>query len=59
MRWKELRRYLAADKPVSEIFVLAHSMGSRLMMGSLRQMAIRNRSIEPKITEVIRTAPGR
>ena len=48
----------AAESPeVTEITVLAHSMGAWLTMESLRQIAIRNGSIDPKIQDVILASP--
>jgi esterase/lipase superfamily enzyme len=48
---------LANDKSVSEISVLAHSMGNWLTLESLRQMAIRNGHIATKIKDVMLAAP--
>ncbi|MGI4766431.1 MAG: alpha/beta hydrolase [Janthinobacterium lividum] len=48
---------LAADPKVGEISILAHSMGNWLTLESLRQMAIRNRAITPKIKNVMLAAP--
>jgi esterase/lipase superfamily enzyme len=48
---------LAQDPRVGEISVLAHSMGNWLTLESLRQMAIRNRVIAPKIKNVMLAAP--
>ncbi len=48
---------LAQDPEVGEISVLAHSMGNWLTLESLRQMAIRNRVIAPKIKNVMLAAP--
>ena len=45
--------YLIADKSVGEISILAHSMGNWVTLEALRQMAIRNRSISPKIKNVM------
>lgn len=45
--------YLVADKSVGEISILAHSMGNWVTLEALRQMAIRNRSISPKIKNVM------
>ena len=44
---------LAADPKVGEISILAHSMGNWLTLESLRQMAIRNRTITSKIKNVM------
>lgn len=48
---------LARDPAVSEISVLAHSMGGWLAMEALRQMGIRNRTINPKIRNLMLAAP--
>lgn len=45
--------YLIADKSVGEISILAHSMGNWVTLEALRQMAIRNRSISPKIKNIM------
>ncbi|RAI02280.1 esterase [Acuticoccus sediminis] len=50
-------RALARDKTVAEVNILAHSMGNWLTMEALRQMAIRDGSISPKITTVMLAAP--
>ncbi|KQP10373.1 esterase [Methylobacterium sp. Leaf99] len=52
-----LLRDLARDPNVGEITVLAHSMGNWLALESLRQMAIRDRRVAPKIRNVILAAP--
>lgn len=48
---------LVRDPAVKQISVLAHSMGGWLTLESLRQMAIRNKRIFPKITDVMLAAP--
>lgn len=48
---------LARDPAVSEVSVLAHSMGGWLAMESLRQMAIRDRQVSPKIRNLMLAAP--
>ena len=48
---------LAQDPQVGEISILAHSMGNWLTLESLRQMAIRNGRIAPKIKNVMLAAP--
>ena len=48
---------LARDPNVGEITVLAHSMGNWLALESLRQMAIREKRVAPKIKNVILAAP--
>jgi len=50
-------RDLARDPNVGEVTVLAHSMGNWLTLESLRQMAIRDRRVAPKIRNVILAAP--
>ena len=47
----------AAAPEISDITVLAHSMGTWLTMESLRQMAIRNNGVPSKIGNVILAAP--
>lgn len=54
---ERLLTYLAADPQVGEITVLAHSMGNWVTIEALRQMAIRNKRIAPKIQNVILAAP--
>src|SRR3546814_19242666 len=47
-----------ADNPnVGEITVMAHSMGSWLTVEALRQMAIRDGRVAPKIENVILASP--
>ena len=48
---------LVADPQVGEISVLAHSVGNWLVLESLRQMAIREGRVAPKIKNVILAAP--
>ena len=50
-------RSLARDPSVGEVNILAHSMGNWLTMEALRQMAIRDGRISPKITTVMLAAP--
>ena len=50
-------RYLAKEPSVKDITVLAHSMGTWLAMESLRQMAIRDGRVDPKIVNVILASP--
>ncbi|MBS7535403.1 alpha/beta hydrolase [Ancylobacter sonchi] len=54
---ERLLGYLAADPQVGEITVLAHSMGNWLTIEALRQMAIRDKRVAPKIQNVILAAP--
>ena len=48
---------LSKDKSVGEISLLAHSMGNWVAVEALRQMAIRDGSIAPKIKNVMLAAP--
>jgi len=48
---------LAKDPNVAEISILAHSMGNVVAIEALRQMAIRNRGVSPKIKDVMLAAP--
>ena len=48
---------LARDPSVTSVTVLAHSMGTWLAVEALRQMAIRDRRIPAKITDVVLAAP--
>jgi esterase/lipase superfamily enzyme len=48
---------LAKEPSVSQVSVLAHSMGGWLTLEALRQIAIRDRQINPKITDVMLAAP--
>ncbi|PWL19197.1 esterase [Falsochrobactrum shanghaiense] len=50
-------RRIASDPRVKDITVMAHSMGSWLTVEALRQMAIRNGRVNPKITDVILASP--
>src|SRR5919112_1543244 len=50
-------RTLARDPSVGEISILAHSMGNWLTLETLRQMAIRDRRVDPKIKNVLLAAP--
>ncbi|NGM33188.1 alpha/beta hydrolase [Methylobacterium sp. DB0501] len=50
-------RRLAQNPEVGEITVLAHSMGNWLVLESLRQMAIRDGKVAPKIRDVVLAAP--
>ena len=50
-------RGLAADPQVGEVSILAHSMGNWLALESLRQMAIRDGRVAPKIKNVLLAAP--
>lgn len=50
-------RRLAQNPEVGEVTVLAHSMGNWLVLESLRQMAIRDGRVAPKIRDVVLAAP--
>ena len=54
---EDLLQKLARDPAVGEVSILAHSMGNWVTMEALRQMAIRNGSIPPKIANVMLAAP--
>ena len=47
----------ARDPAVGEISILAHSMGNSLALETLRQMAIRDGRVAPKIRNVLLAAP--
>ncbi|TPK73746.1 alpha/beta fold hydrolase [Mesorhizobium sp. B2-3-14] len=48
---------LADDRSVTDITVMAHSMGTWLAMESLRQMALEDGQVSPKIRNVILASP--
>jgi esterase/lipase superfamily enzyme len=50
-------RALSRDPSVTSVTVLAHSMGTWLAVEALRQMAIRDGRVAPKITDVVLAAP--
>jgi esterase/lipase superfamily enzyme len=54
---EETLRRIARDPGVGEITVMAHSMGSWLLMETLRQMSIREGRVQPKICNVILASP--
>ncbi len=54
---EELLQRMARDPSVGEVTVMAHSMGSWLAVEAIRQMAIRNGAVSPKITQVILASP--
>jgi esterase/lipase superfamily enzyme len=54
---ERLFQYLARDKEVKEVSILAHSMGNWLTLESLRQMAIRNGRLPAKFKNVMLAAP--
>jgi esterase/lipase superfamily enzyme len=48
---------LVKDPNVDSISILAHSMGNYLAVEALRQMAIRDRGLSPKIRDVMMASP--
>ncbi|MGX5806162.1 alpha/beta hydrolase [Bradyrhizobium sp. Arg314] len=48
---------LARDPAISEVDILAHSMGNWLVLETLRQMAIRDRHLPTKIANVMLASP--
>lgn len=52
-----LLRRLAREPAVGEVTIMAHSMGSWLTVEALRQMAIRDGRVAPKIQNVILASP--
>lgn len=50
-------RKIAQDPRVKDITIMAHSMGSWLTVEALRQMAIRDKRVDRKITDVILASP--
>ena len=48
---------MAKDPNVESISILAHSMGNFVAVEALRQMAIRNRGLPPKIKDIMLAAP--
>lgn len=48
---------LARDRSVGEISILAHSMGNWATLEALRQMAIRDKGLAPKIKTIMLAAP--
>jgi esterase/lipase superfamily enzyme len=54
---EDLLRWLSKNPEVGEVSVLAHSMGNWVALEALRQMAIRDGKIAPKIRNVILAAP--
>ena len=51
------RKQAAAEPEIREIIIMAHSMGTWLAVETLRQMAIRDGRVHPKIDQVILAAP--
>ncbi|MGH6813078.1 MAG: alpha/beta hydrolase, partial [Methylocella sp.] len=54
---EETLRRVARDPNVGEVIVMAHSLGAWLVMESLRQMAIRDGHVTPKLRSVIFASP--
>ncbi|NEH60910.1 alpha/beta fold hydrolase [Rhizobium leguminosarum] len=54
---EELLTRTAANPAVNDITIMAHSMGTWLTVEALRQMAIRNGHVAPKINNVILASP--
>lgn len=54
---EKLLQALQRDPNVGEISILAHSMGNWVTLEALRQMAIRDRGLAPKIRNVMLAAP--
>lgn len=50
-------RQLSTDPAVGEVTIMAHSMGSWLTVEALRQMAIRDGRVAPKIQNIILASP--
>lgn len=54
---ESLLRALSDDPSVGEVSILAHSMGNWVALEALRQMAIRDKRVSPKIKNVMLAAP--
>jgi esterase/lipase superfamily enzyme len=54
---ESLLKAISRDPAVGEIAILAHSMGNSLALETLRQMAIRDGRVTPKIRNVLLAAP--
>ena len=54
---EEILRRAAQDPSVGDVTIMAHSMGSWLVTEALRQMAIRDGRVAPKIRNVILASP--
>ncbi len=48
---------MVKDPNVGSLSILAHSMGNYVTVEALRQMAIRNRSVSPKIKDIMLASP--
>ncbi len=55
--FEKLLRQLSSNRSVDDITIIAHSMGAWLTTETLRQMAVRDGSINSKIKNVILAAP--
>ena len=54
---EKLFQYLADDKEIREVSILAHSMGNWLALESLRQMAIRKGGLPAKFKNIMLASP--
>lgn len=54
---ENMLKAISRDPNVGEISILAHSMGNSLALETLRQMAIRDGRVAPKIRNVLLAAP--
>lgn len=54
---ESLLKAISRDPAVGEISILAHSMGNSLALETLRQMAIRDGRVAPKVRNVLLAAP--
>jgi esterase/lipase superfamily enzyme len=54
---ESLLKSISRDPAVGEISILAHSMGNSLALETLRQMAIRDGRVTPKVRNVLLAAP--
>ena len=55
--FKRMLKTLADDRSVTDVTVMAHSMGTWLAMESLGQMALQDGQVSPKIKNVILASP--
>ena len=55
--FEEFLRYTVASPEVKDVTIVAHSMGAWLSVESLRQMAIREGRVNPKVRNVILASP--
>jgi esterase/lipase superfamily enzyme len=54
---EEVLQSVADDPSVGSVSILAHSMGNYVVVEALRQMAIRDRGLPPKIHDVMLASP--